>query len=176
MIAAASLVLALTMGAVGPVDVTSALPLRRAVCWTAPVIAPVADPFREPPCRWCPGNRGIEYGVVPGQTVVAAVAGTVSFAGVVAGQAFVTVDIGGGLRVTYGRLGNVGVGAGQQVAAGSVIGTTSETFILTLRDGDRYLDPGPLIGVRRARPHLIPTDGSPRRAAPPVRITCSAPV
>ena len=39
-------------------------PRRRAPsCLLAPpVAAPVVDPFREPPCAWCPGNRGIEYG------------------------------------------------------------------------------------------------------------------
>ena len=33
-----------------------------AECWRPPVPAPVVDPFREPACRWCRGNRGIDYG------------------------------------------------------------------------------------------------------------------
>lgn len=141
-------------------------------CWTVPVAASVADPFREPPCRWCPGNRGIEYDVVAGRPVSAAVAGTVAFAGTVAGERYVTVDLADGRRVTYGRLDSVAVTVGQQVAAGALIGTTSDAFIFTLRDGDTYLDPAAMFGRPRARPHLIPADGSPGRHAPAVRMVC----
>ena len=35
-------------------------------CWWPPVSAPVIDPYREPACRWCPGNRGLEYGTRAG--------------------------------------------------------------------------------------------------------------
>src|SRR5262245_2865597 len=60
-------------------------------CLNAPVRAPVIDPFRTPGCRWCAGNRGIEYGTTPGTLVRASAAGTVTFAGVVAGTRYVVV-------------------------------------------------------------------------------------
>ena len=44
-------------------------------CLLPPVDAPIVDPFRPPPCAWCPGNRGIEYDVPAGTPVRAAAAG-----------------------------------------------------------------------------------------------------
>ena len=143
-------------------------------CWQPPVDAAVADVFRAPPCQWCPGNRGIEYDVSPGQAVRAVAGGRVSFAGAVAGQRFVTVELGNDWRVTYARLASVAVDGGAAVVAGQVIGATGATFIFTLRRGDTYVDPGPSIGRPRARPHLVPADGSPGRRAPPVRLSCPA--
>ena len=36
-------------------------PAGAAPCWLPPVVGTIADPFREPPCPWCAGNRGLEY-------------------------------------------------------------------------------------------------------------------
>ena len=68
--------------------------------------APVADPFREPACAWCPGNRGIEYGTGAGRRSCGRRRpATVTFAGVVAGTRYVVVDHADGrLRATYGNL------------------------------------------------------------------------
>ena len=48
-------------------------------------------PFRAPACAYCPGNRGLEYDAAVGSPVRAAAAGTVTFAGVVAGVRYVVV-------------------------------------------------------------------------------------
>ena len=48
--------------------------VHAAPCWRPPVAAPVADPFRKPPCAWCPGNRGIEYRTQEGAPVTAVAA------------------------------------------------------------------------------------------------------
>ena len=34
-----------------------------APCWFPPVTGTVTDPYREPPCPWCAGNRGLDYRV-----------------------------------------------------------------------------------------------------------------
>lgn len=142
-------------------------------CWLPPVDAPVVDPFREPECAWCPGNRGIEYATVPGTPVRSVAAGEVSFAGTVAGTVYVVVRHADGRRVTYGRLAERSVGRGDRVVAGSIVGRTTDSFHLGLRDGDRYIDPAPVLGVLVGRPRLIPTDGRAANPAPAPRLTCT---
>ena len=71
-----------------------------ASCWHPPVTAPVSDPFRPPACRWCPGNRGLEYDTTPGQSATAVASGRLSFAGSVAATTFVVIALGDGRRVT----------------------------------------------------------------------------
>lgn len=137
-----------------------------APCWRPPVDAPVTDPYRPPTCRWCPGNRGIEYGTVAGQTVRAVDTGEVTYAGSVAGRRYVVVEHADGLRVTYGELGSIAVERGDLVIRGQRIGTTGTTFHFGVRRGDEYLDPTPLLAERHGRPRLVPSDGSPGPAVP----------
>jgi murein DD-endopeptidase MepM/ murein hydrolase activator NlpD len=146
--------------------------LNGAPCYLPPVDAPVVDPFREPACSWCPGNRGIEYGPQPGQPVIAAAAGVVTFAGVVVGVRYVVVEHIDGLRMTYGKLASTTLDEGDRVLQGQRIGTTTDDFFLGLRRGDEYLDPAPYLGQLRWRTRLVPTDGSPGRPAGPPRLVC----
>jgi murein DD-endopeptidase MepM/ murein hydrolase activator NlpD len=143
-----------------------------AACWPPPVIADVADPFRLPACVWCPGNRGIEYATDPGTPVRAVAAGTVSFAGAVADVRYVVVRQPDGLRATYGGLDRLLVHVGDVVVAQQVVGTTERHLHLGLRDGDRYVDPTPLLGRLRWRARLVPLDGGPARPAPPPVVHC----
>jgi murein DD-endopeptidase MepM/ murein hydrolase activator NlpD len=143
-------------------------------CLLPPVTAPVADPFREPACQWCPGNRGIEYAVAAGTPVRAAATGTVTFSGSVAGTFYVVVRHADGLRATYGRLTGSHLGVGDVVVAGAIVGTAAGGFHFGLRDGDRYIDPAPFVGRLVERVRLVPTDGSAPRPAPPPRIECPA--
>jgi murein DD-endopeptidase MepM/ murein hydrolase activator NlpD len=145
-----------------------------APCLLAPLDAPVADPFREPGCRWCPGNRGLEYAVGPGRAVRAGAAGTVSFAGSVVGTRYVVVEHSSGLRTTYGRLGSTAVVAGQVVGAGTVVGTTGEGLFFGVRRGDVYLDPAGYLVRNLRRPRLVPSFGGPRRPGRPAGVTCTA--
>jgi murein DD-endopeptidase MepM/ murein hydrolase activator NlpD len=142
-------------------------------CLLAPVSAPVTDPFRQPVCGYCPGNRGIEYAPLPNTPVQAAAAGVVAFAGSVAGTSYVVVDQSGGYRATYGKLATIGVAAGQQVATGQILATTSRRFYFGLRLGDRYIDPAPIFGRLVFRPQLVPLDGNNRRPPPPPRLLCT---
>ena len=121
-----------------------------------PVDAPVADPFRPPEDPYGPGNRGIEYDTESGDVVRAAAAGTVEFAGAVAGTLHVTVDHGGGLLSSYAYLQRISVRAGANVARGAVIGIAGERLHFGVRLDGAYTDPDNFIGVRRVRVRLVP--------------------
>ncbi|MDJ0768593.1 MAG: M23 family metallopeptidase [Ilumatobacter sp.] len=144
-----------------------------APCWAPPVTARVTDPFREPACRWCAGNRGIEYGTPPGTTVRAVAGGRVSFAGDVAGTTYVVVRHRDGLRTTYGNLRHTHLDDGDLVVRGARVGTTDGRLHFGLRDGSRYVDPSPYLGRWMRRPRLIPVDGSPGRPSPPATLRCT---
>lgn len=141
-------------------------------CWLPPVTAPVTDPFRLPPCVWCPGNRGIEYGPAPGQQVRAVAAGTVSFAGTVTGTRYVVVEHADGLRATYGRLADSPLRRGDRVSAGQQVGTTTDRFYFGLRDGGTAVDPTPFLGHVVYPTRLVPTDGTAGPPPGPGRVSC----
>ena len=141
-------------------------------CWLPPVDAPVVDPFRPPPCAWCAGNRGLEYGTAGGTVVRAVAAGEVTFSGTVAGERYVVVRHADGRRATYGGLAGSSLRTGDVVAARGVIGTTEGHLHFGLREGDVYLDPAPLLGRLVGRPRLVPVNGTAARPAPPPRLRC----
>ena len=69
---------------------------------SSPGAAPVVEvPFREPTHRFGPGHRGVDLTAPVGAAVLAAAAGTVVFAGVLAGRGVVSVQHADGLRTTY---------------------------------------------------------------------------
>lgn len=143
-----------------------------AACWRPPVDAPVDDPFRPPACRWCPGNRGIEYATRPGQAVVAVETGRVTFAGEVVGTTYVVIQHRDGRRATYGRLLARRHDRGDLVLQGQVVGTAAESFHFGVRVEEHYIDPAPSIGRLVGRPRLLPIDGSPAPPAPRPRLRC----
>ena len=140
-------------------------------CLLPPVIAPVVDPFRDP-CTYCRGNRGLELAPASASPVVAAAAGVVTFAGVVAGTRYVVVAHAGGLRTTYGRLATIAARLGATLGAGEVVGTSTSLLFFGLSEGERYVDPSPLLGLVVRRPWLVPLDGRHRRSGPPPRLVC----
>lgn len=143
-------------------------------CWWPPVSAPVIDPYREPACRWCPGNRGLEYDTRAGMPVRSVAAGHVTFAGSVAGRRYVVVAHTGGFRTTYGDLVTLRVERGDVVAARTIVGNTGTTLHFGVRDGDGYRDPAPLLGRLGFLPRLVPLDGSPGAPPGPARLTCES--
>jgi murein DD-endopeptidase MepM/ murein hydrolase activator NlpD len=92
--------------------------------WAWPVRGPVIRPFDPPDSPYGAGHRGIDIAVPFGTTIVAPDPGTVSFAGRVGGELFVTIDHGGGLASTYSWLSAATVRKGDAVARGQPIGTT----------------------------------------------------
>ena len=141
-------------------------------CWHPPVTAPVVDPFREPECRWCPGNRGIEYGTARGRPVTAVATGRVTFAGSIAGTVYVVVRHGDGLRVTYGDLLSQSSDVGDLVVRGATLGQAGGNFHFGVRTGERYVDPAPYLGQLVRRPRLIPNDRTLPNPSPPPRLRC----
>jgi hypothetical protein len=137
-----------------------------AVAYSAPVLAPVVAPFDPPATPYGPGNRGIELATSAGQEVRAAAAGTVTFAGWVAGELYVTVLHADRVRTTYGRLASSAVQTGSRVTAGAPVGTATTRFIWTARMGAAYLDPAVLLAASgRPMVRLVPD----RPGAPPSR-------
>jgi len=143
-------------------------------CWLPPVNGSVIDPFREPRCRWCAGNRGIEFRVVADTTVWAVAAGEVVYSGTVAGVGYVVVRHADGRRATFGRLIERFVERGDAVISRARIGQAKGSFHFGLRLGDRYIDPAPFLGRLAGRTRLVPVDGSPARTPGPPRVVCGS--
>jgi hypothetical protein len=136
--------------------VIAAAPARARPVYRPPVEGTVTDPFRPPPHRFGPGNRGIDYAVTPLTPVRASAAGEVIFAGPVAGTLHVTIRHPDRLRTSYSFLASVTVTVGQVVGAGDEIGRTTDVFHFGVREpAGTYLDPA-LLFAEPARAHLVP--------------------
>ncbi len=126
--------------------------------WVWPVSpAPLLHPFDPPEEPWSPGHRGVDLAASAGQTVVSPHAGTVIFAGVVAGRGVVVVAHQAGLRSTFepvespAPLGSV-VGRGAILA--TVAGTPGHCSPATclhwgVLRSSTYLDPLAFVGALR---------------------------
>lgn len=125
----------------------------------------VAEGFDPPETRWGPGHRGVDLVGSAGQHVRASLAGTVAFAGRVAGRGVVVVDHGR-TRTTYEPvLATVDVGdpldagdpVGRLQAGGSHCAPVTCLHWGLLAGGD-YLDPLTLVGAGPVR--LLPLRGA----------------
>ena len=87
-----------------------------------PVDHAISRHFEAPSSAYGPGHRGIDFGAAEGALVRSAAAGTVKFAGLVAGRRAVTVVHAGGLETTYSLLSEIRVSPGQKVARGRFVG------------------------------------------------------
>lgn len=142
-------------------------------CWVPPVVAGrIVDEFRQPPCPFCAGNRGLEYRVRARADVSAVASGVVTWAGDVAGTRYVVVRHGNGWRVTYGRLAATSLRRGDRIVRGTLVGTVSGSFYFGLRVGESYRDPAPHLGRLVGRPRLVPIDGSRPHRPPSPRLQC----
>jgi murein DD-endopeptidase MepM/ murein hydrolase activator NlpD len=124
----------------------------------------VSRAFDAPATPYAAGHRGVDLAGAAGQPVLAAGAGVVAFAGLVAGRPVVSVDHPDGLRTTYEPV-QPQVAAGQVVARGSPLGTlvaghagcpAEACLHWGLRRGEVYLDPLSLLRPPRVR--LLPWD------------------
>jgi murein DD-endopeptidase MepM/ murein hydrolase activator NlpD len=120
----------------------------------------VTRAFQAPLSRWGPGHRGVDLQARPGQPVLAAAAGRVTHAGVVAGRGTVTLLHTGGLRTTYEPV-EAGVRTGEAVSAGQRLGVLQAggshcraCLHLGAVRGRLYVDP--LRFLRRSRVVLLP--------------------
>jgi murein DD-endopeptidase MepM/ murein hydrolase activator NlpD len=121
-----------------------------------PVLGEVVRPFQPPAGPYGPGHRGIDIAAPAGAVVRAAQDGLVAFAGIVAGERYVSVDHPDGVRTTYSWLSQLSVGAGDVVRQGDPIGASGTghpgTAPAHLHFGARYagsyLDP--MVLLRRS--------------------------
>ena len=141
-------------------------------CLLAPVHAPIVVNFAAPACQWCPGQRGIEYGLGSSATVHAAASGTVTFSGLVVGVRYVVVAQTDGLLATYGMLDDNVVRAGERVSAAQIVGHASIRLYFGLRLDGVYVDPVPRLGVPTNRARLVPAGGYRARPTREGRPTC----
>ncbi|MDH3294418.1 MAG: M23 family metallopeptidase [Acidimicrobiia bacterium] len=128
--------------------------------WRHPVDAPIVDFFRPPSGPYGAGNRGLEYGTIPGQSVMAVAAGDVMFAGPVGGSLFVVIAHSPALRSTYAYLDRILVAVGDRVGQGETVAEAGAGFHLTARLRGRYVDPLPYFGVAWSV-RLVPTEQGP---------------
>jgi murein DD-endopeptidase MepM/ murein hydrolase activator NlpD len=136
----------------------------------------VVRAFHPPTVWYGPGHRGVDLASTAGAAVLAAGAGTVIYAGIVAGRGVVSVDHPGGLRTTYEPVSST-VTAGERVVRGQQIGTVQPGHLgcpvtvclhwgvlrrppegaAPVTEQDRqYLDPLRLLAGTRVR--LLPID------------------
>lgn len=117
--------------------------------------------FDPPAAPWDAGHRGVDLAGRPGQPVRAALAGTVTYAGVIAGRGVVVVDHGT-FRTTYEPV-VAQVSRGQPIARGQPLGVLEVAgshcapracLHWGLLEDDRYLDPLQLVGSTEIR--LLP--------------------
>jgi len=122
----------------------------------APVPGDVVRGFDPPDQPWLAGHRGVDIASHAGQTVLAAMEGVVSFAGMVAGRPVISIRHGE-LTTTYEPV-QASVSPGDWVGTGYPIGTLISGHSCAaeaclhwgLKQGDTYLDPLSLLG----QPHI----------------------
>ncbi|WP_435744674.1 peptidoglycan DD-metalloendopeptidase family protein [Nocardioides sp. SYSU DS0663] len=121
----------------------------------------VVEHFDPPPTPYAAGHRGVDLLGRPGQGVHTALAGRVTYAGMLAGRGVVVVDHGT-TRTTYQPVA-ASVAVGDLVRAGSALGRLelagSHCFPRACLhwgwiDGETYLDPLDLVGAGPVR--LLP--------------------
>lgn len=132
--------------------------LEGSLAWPVPQ-APVLRAFAAPSTRWGAGHRGVDVAAAPGETVVAATPGIVTFAGTVVDRPVVTVRMDGvpwEVLVTVEPVAPL-VATGDAVAVGDPIGTLvgghrpcGACIHLGVRIDDAYANPMVLLGAERA--------------------------
>ncbi|MDX1744452.1 MAG: M23 family metallopeptidase [Halobacteriales archaeon] len=124
-----------------------------------PVDGPVSDRFDPGP--GFEGHWGVDLEVAPGTPVLAMAAGTVSFAGTVAGMATVTVDHGDGMKTSLSHLAEIAVVEGAFVERGDVVGLSGMAHgrpgvHVSVRLDGGYVDPEPLLSCLGGVIRLVP--------------------
>ena len=126
----------------------AALAPAAAVAYRAPVPGAVVRPFVAPPTPYAAGHRGVDLAAAPGDVVGAAGAGTVRFAGAVAGRGVVVLAHTDGITTEYEPVRPL-VHAGQAVRGGQPLGRVAgrhagcpaSCLHWGARRGTTYLDP-----------------------------------
>ncbi len=140
----------------------AATPAAAAPRWKAPLTPiSVTRAFAPPPNPYAAGHRGVDLAGRPGEPILAAAEGEVSYAAQLAGRGVVVVTHGS-LRTTYEPVTS-SVKRGAHVVRGQPIGVletghagcpVSACLHWGLRRGESYLDPMTTLGAAQIR--LLP--------------------
>lgn len=105
----------------------------------------IIDYFRAPKCEQCSGNRGIELQLKIGEPIFAVADGVISFRGEVNRTKYLVLLTTNNRRITYGKVAEIKVRAGDRVTAGQVIATAGSNLYFGIREFSggvvQYLDP-----------------------------------
>ncbi|MCL1839311.1 MAG: peptidoglycan DD-metalloendopeptidase family protein [Propionibacteriaceae bacterium] len=129
-----------------------------------PIPGPVVRRFDAPNPDWQPGHRGIDLLGYPGETIIATAAGTITYAGNLAGRGVLVISHGE-LRTTYEPVSPT-VKVGDYVTAGQEVGKLNSghscsgttCLHLGLKRGDEYLDPSSYLNHGTVR--LLPAEAA----------------
>jgi murein DD-endopeptidase MepM/ murein hydrolase activator NlpD len=134
--------------------------------WPLPPVPEVVAAFDPPATPYGRGHRGVDLAGWVGAPVMAALPGTVTYAGPLAGRGVVVVDHGP-TRTTYQPV-TASAAVGDVVGAGAVVGhlvvggshcAPRACLHWGWVEGETYLDPLLLVGAGPVR--LLPLDGLP---------------
>ncbi|MGC9440894.1 murein hydrolase activator EnvC family protein [Streptomyces sp. WG5] len=156
--------------------------------WPVGIRPAVLRGWEPPATPYGPGHRGVDLAAVDAAPVRAVAAGTVSFAGRVAGRGVVSLELTGTgappLRTTYEPV-EATVQKGDEVAAGEVLGTVEPAgphcaacLHWGLLRGDVYLNPLSVLPpwlLARGPSRLLPVLGVPLPPRPRVGAGASSP-
>lgn len=105
----------------------------------------IIDYFRAPKCEQCSGNRGIELQLKTGEPIFAVADGVISFRGEVNRTKYLVLLTTNNRRITYGKVAETKVRAGDRVVAGQQIAKSGPKFYFGIREFSggvaQYLDP-----------------------------------
>ncbi|TDW81480.1 peptidase M23-like protein [Kribbella pratensis] len=162
--------LALLPLAAPPPPPTPSPPPHAVAAWPLQPRPEIVRGFELPAKPWLPGHRGVDLAGRPGQPVLAATAGTITYAGALAGRGVVTIAIGP-RRTTYEPVVPA-VSVGVTVKTGTVIGRLSAAgshcvprscLHWGLLQGKQYVNPLTLLPNRPVR--LLPLAERPAQPA-----------
>jgi murein DD-endopeptidase MepM/ murein hydrolase activator NlpD len=142
-----------------PTPAAAARPLPAPAGWPLRGAPVVQRGFAPAALAWASGHRGIDLVAKPGEEILAAASGTVTFAGSIAGKPVVSIDHGS-VRTTYEPVVST-LRVGERVELGQVIGALKTgghclgCLHWGLREGGNYLDPLLLVGNRGGRLRLV---------------------
>jgi murein DD-endopeptidase MepM/ murein hydrolase activator NlpD len=120
-LATGALLLAVSIAG-GGVGVASGTPAFGTYGW--PVEGPIIRFFEAPATPFSAGHRGIDIAAPFGTPIHAPAAGTVTFAGWIAGSMFMTLDHGDEVKTSYSWLSGFAVARGDAVRTGEKIAYT----------------------------------------------------
>ncbi len=116
--------LLLVVVALAAMVVTPSVPAVASPPWAWPIVGPIVRGYDPPDSPYGAGHRGIDIAAAVGSVVVAPDDGVVTFAGLVGGRLFLTIDHGGGLSTTSSWLTSLLVRKGANVTRGQSVATT----------------------------------------------------